>query len=428
MDTNRKTAFYILRDVEKKKAYSNISTNIHITRQNPPSPAFVRELAFGVLRRKIYLDHVIGLFVRTPIAKMGAEELTILRMGLYQILCMNSVPEYAAVNESVFLARMFARGRDGFVNGVLRQYLRDKEHVDLPPREDDPVRYLSLRYSYEPWIVKLWIDEYGESKAERLLAAGDDVPPLTIRVNTLKTDRGNLKKRMIERGFNVYDGRMFKNALLVEGAEVIAGRFYNSGLYSIQDEGAMAPVFALDPKPGETVVDVCAAPGGKTTAMAELMKNNGEIYAMDIYKRRARIINAQAKRLGIGIINTMIWDASNVRKDLIDRADKVLCDVPCSGLGTVRHKPEIKYKQWDSELEALPVKQRDILAASSRYVKPGGVIVYCTCTISKKENEAITGDFLKKNSDFIKLEQKQLTTADDGTDGFYICKMLRREK
>jgi 16S rRNA (cytosine967-C5)-methyltransferase len=428
VDTNRKTAFYILRDVEKKKAYSNISANTHIARQDPSSPSFVRELTFGVLRRKIFLDYVIGLFVRTPIEKMGAEELTILRMGLYQIMCMNSVPEYAAVNESVFLARTFARGRDGFVNGVLRQYIRDSEHVELPAREDDPVRYLSLKYSYDSWIVKLWIGEYGESKAEKLLAAGDDVPPLTIRVNTLKTDRSNLRKRMIERGFNVYDGRLFKNALLVEGSDVIDGRFYNSGLYSIQDEGAMAPVAALDPKPGETIVDVCAAPGGKTTAIAELMKNNGEIYALDIYKRRARIINAQAKRLGIGIINTMIWDASNVKKDLIDRADKVICDVPCSGLGTVRHKPEIKYKQWDSELEALPVKQRDILLASSKYVKPGGVIVYSTCTISKKENELITGDFLKKNSDFIKLEQKQLTTADDGTDGFYICKMLRREK
>jgi 16S rRNA (cytosine967-C5)-methyltransferase len=427
VDINRKTAFYILRDVEKNKAYSNISTNTHIARQTPPAPSFVRELAFGVLRRKIYLDYIISIFVRTPIEKMGAEDVTILRMGLYQIIYMNSVPDYAAVNESVFLARTFARGRDGFVNGVLRQYLRDKEYVELPPREEDTVRYLSLRYSYDPWIVSLWIEERGEAEAERLLAAGDDVPPLTIRVNTLKSDRNNLRKRMMERGFNVYEGRLFKNSLLIEGRDIIGGRFYDSGLYSVQDEGALAPVISLDPKPGETVVDVCAAPGGKTTAMAELMNNDGRIYAFDIYKRRLRIIDAQAKRLGIDIIRTMIWDACNTRSDLIDGADKVICDVPCSGLGTVRHKPEIKYKKWDSELKMLPSRQRDILAASSKYVKPGGVLVYCTCTISRKENEFVTRDFLKRNRDFIKLEQKQLTTPDDGTDGFYICKMLRKE-
>jgi 16S rRNA (cytosine967-C5)-methyltransferase len=428
MDANRKTAFYILRDVEKNKAYSNIASNNHLVRQDPPSPAFVRELVFGVLRRKIYLDYIIGNFVRTPIAKMRPEELTILRMGLYQILYMHSVPEYAAVNESVFLARSFARGRDGFVNGVLRQYLRDRDYVELPPREDDPARYLSLKYSYEPWIVQLWLDELGEARAEKLLAAGDDVPPLTIRVNTLKTDRSSLKKRLLERGFNVYDGRLYRNALLVEGADVISGRFYDSGLYSIQDEGALAAVVSLDPKPGETVVDVCAAPGGKTTAIAEAMKNNGRIVAADIYKRRVRLVDKQLKRLGISIVQTMTWDATHTKAELIDEADRVLCDVPCSGLGTVRHKPEIKYKPFDADIESLPQKQRDILAASSRYVKPGGVLVYCTCTVSKRENEAVTKDFLKRSKEFIKVEERQLTTDEDGTDGFYICKMLRKEK
>jgi 16S rRNA (cytosine967-C5)-methyltransferase len=276
--------------------------------------------------------------------------------------------------------------------------------------------------------VQLWLDEYGEARAERLLAAGDDVPPLTIRVNTLKTDRNSLRKRLIERGFNVYEGRLFRNALLVEGPDAVGGRFYESGLYSVQDEGAMTPVTMLDPHPGETIVDVCAAPGGKTTAMAEVMKNNGKIYALDVYKRRLRLIDAQAERLGVGIIDTMVWDATHIRGELIDAADRVLCDVPCSGLGTVRHKPEIKYKSWDSELEGLPGKQRDILAASSHYVKPGGVLVYCTCTISARENENVTREFLKKNRDFVKVGQKQFTTPDDGVDGFFVCKMARREK
>lgn len=428
MDINRKTAFYILRDVEKNKAYSNIAANNHMNRQSPPSPRFVRELAFGVLRHKLYLDYVIGNFVKTPISKLRAEELTILRMGIFQINSMGSVPEYAAVNESVSLAHLFARGRDGFVNGVLRQYLRDREYVTLPPREDGLEKYLSIKYSYDPWIVKLWIEEFGVAKAERLLAAGDETPSLTIRVNTLKTDRSNLKKRLLERGFNVYDGRMFKNALLIEGADAISGRFYDSGLYSVQDEGALAAVIALDPKPGERVIDVCAAPGGKTTAIAEAMKNNGEVIALDIYKRRIRLIDQQSKRLGTTIVKTAVWDSTHTKNELIDSADRVICDVPCTGLGTVRHKPEIKYKEWDADIESLPVKQRDILTASSRYVKPGGTLVYCTCTISKRENEAVTNDFLKKNKEFKKVKQQQLTPDEERTDGFYICKMQRMEK
>jgi 16S rRNA (cytosine967-C5)-methyltransferase len=428
MDANRKTAFYILRDVEKNKAYSNIAANNHISRHRPPSPAFVRELAFGVLRKKIYLDFIIGNFIKTPISKMGPEELTILRMGIYQILYMNSVPEYAAVNESVFLARTFAKGRDGFVNAVLRQYLRDKEYVALPPREDDPVEYLSLKYSYDPWIVQMWMDERGEANAEKLLAAGDDTPPLTIRVNALKTDRTNLRKRLIERGFNVYDGRLFRESLLIEGADVISGRYYDAGLYSVQDEGALAMVKALGPNPGETVIDVCAAPGGKTTAIAEAMKNNGKVYAFDIYKRRIRLIDKQTQRLGIKIVSTATWDATHARSDLIDSADRVICDVPCSGLGTVRHKPEIKYKERGADIDALPVKQRDILGASSRYVKPGGILLYCTCTVSKSENEAVARGFLSKHKDFVKIEEKQLTTDADGIDSFYYCKMARKEK
>jgi 16S rRNA (cytosine967-C5)-methyltransferase len=428
LDVNRKTAFYILRDVEKSKAYSNIATGKHMLRQDPPSPAFVRELVFGVLRRKLYLDYIIGNFVRTPIAKMGPDELTILRMGLYQMLYMHSVPEYAAVNESVFLARTFARGRDGFVNGVLRQYLRDKEYLELPPREDDPVRHLSLKYSYEPWIVRLWLDELGEAKAERLLAAGDEVPPLSIRVNTLRTDRAALRKRLAAAGFNVYDGRLFDDALVVEGPDVIGDSLYESGQFSVQDEGALAAAAALGAQPGETVIDVCAAPGGKTCAIAEMMQNNGTLIAMDIYKRRVRLIDEQLARLGIDIVRTMVWDSTQAKPEYIDLADRVICDVPCTGLGTVRHKPEIKYKPWGEDIERLPVTQRDILAASSLYVKPGGTLLYCTCTVAGRENASVANDFLKRHKDFVRVEHRQLTTDEDGTDGFYICRMQRKEK
>jgi 16S rRNA (cytosine967-C5)-methyltransferase len=427
MDINRKTAFYIIRDVEDKKAYSHIATNNHIERLKPTKRPFVRELAFGVIRQKMYLDYVIGNFVKTPTEKLHSTDLILLRMGLYQIIFMDSVPDYAAVDETVSMAGRYAKGREGFVNGVLRQYLRDQTYVTLPERGDDEVRYLSVKYSYEPWIVKMWMDDFDVDAAERLLNAGNEIPPLTIRVNTLMTNRDDLSERLSARGYEVSPGEKFSNILYVKGEDVIGGRFYRSGLYSIQDEGSLIAVCMLDPRPGETVVDVCAAPGGKTMAIAEAMNNSGKISAIDIYKRKLQQINEQARRLGVTIVDTWSWDATRADPDLVDTADRVLVDAPCSGLGTVRKKPEIKYKKWDQDMEELPMKQRDILAASSKYVKPGGILVYSTCTIARRESQQVVNDFLKKHAEFEKLEAKQLLPSTDNTDGFFICKMKRRE-
>ncbi|MDR0357681.1 MAG: 16S rRNA (cytosine(967)-C(5))-methyltransferase RsmB [Clostridiales Family XIII bacterium] len=427
MDINRKTAFYIVRDVENKKAYSHIAANNHINRLKPSNRPFVRELAFGVIRQKMYLDYVIGNFVKTPTEKLNVADLSLLRMGLYQIIFMNSVPDYAAVNETVEMAGRYAKGREGFVNGVLRQYLRDRDYVTLPERDEDETRYLSVKYSYEPWIVKMWLDDFGAEDAEKLLAAGNEIPPLTIRVNTLMTDRDDLSERLTARGYEVSPLDGVPNMLCVKGEEVIGGRFYKSGLYSIQDEGSLCAVRVLDPKPGETVVDVCAAPGGKTMAIAEAMNNKGRISAIDLYKRKLYLIREQAKRLGVTIVDTWSWDATRADSDLADTADRVLVDAPCSGLGTVRKKPEIKYKKWDDEMEDLPLKQRDILAASSKYVKPGGVLVYAVCTVSRRESQQVVNDFLRRHADFEKTETKQLLPNIDNTDGFFICKMKRRE-
>ncbi|MDR1028541.1 MAG: 16S rRNA (cytosine(967)-C(5))-methyltransferase RsmB, partial [Clostridiales Family XIII bacterium] len=180
------------------------------------------------------------------------------------------------------------------------------------------------------------------------------------------------------------------------------------------------------PQPGETIVDVCAAPGGKTMAIAEAMNNSGKINAIDLYKRKLYRIGEQARRLGVSIVDMWSWDATRADSDLAETADRVLVDAPCSGLGTVRKKPEIKYKQWDRDLEELPIKQRDILAASSGYVKPGGVLVYSTCTVSRKENQQIIRDFLKRHGDFEKIESRQLLPSTDNTDGFFVCKMRRQ--
>ncbi|MBR0600221.1 16S rRNA (cytosine(967)-C(5))-methyltransferase RsmB [Sinanaerobacter chloroacetimidivorans] len=428
MDANRRTAYYTLLDVESKKSYSNIALNHHIITGKPDSPAFVRELVYGVLENKIYLDYMIGHFVKTPVAKMKTSDITVLRMGFYQLKYMNSVPEYAAVNESVSLAKRFCKGREGFVNGVLRSFIREGKEVALPDREKDLVNFFSIKYSYEPWIVELWLDQYAVDFVEELLAAGNLTPDLVIRVNTLKTSRQDLRRRVASKGFEVKDGYLCKEALHVTGGNLLSGPLYKNGFFSVQDESSMLAVNILDPKPGELIMDVCAAPGGKSLAIAEKMENMGEITSWDIYKRKVAVIDKEAERLGIKIITTKTWDATRVDSSMIEKADRVIVDAPCSGLGVVRRKPEIKYKKQSREISELPKKQLAILSASSKYVKPGGVLLYCTCTISTLENQKVVGEFLKKNPSFQKESALQLLPNINNTDGFFICKMRKEDK
>ena len=426
MDANRKIAYLTLIDVETKKSYSNLSLNHHIKIGKPSNPAFVRELVYGVLENKMTLDYYIDLLVRDGVGSLRNPELTVLRMGLYQLGFMDSVPEYAAVNESVELAKKYCRSKSGMINGVLREYLNKKMQLRLPDRNEDEVRYLSLKYSYEPWIIELWLEDYSVDEVEKLLAAGNETPPTTIRLNWLRVMKQDLIKNLEERGFQVEEGKVAQNALNVKGSRLLESEMYNLGMFTPQDESSMLVAQKLNPKHGDLVMDVCAAPGGKTTAIAERMNNTGRIIASDVYPRKLDLIEKEALRLGITNIETRSWDATRIDSTMIEKADGVLVDAPCSGLGVIRRKPEIKYKKLNSDMETLPLKQAAILSASSAYVKAGGTLVYSTCTINKKENEDVVDSFLKKNRDFKKLEQVQLLPSVDGTDGFFICVMKRK--
>jgi 16S rRNA (cytosine967-C5)-methyltransferase len=427
MDINRKSAYYTLIDIENDMAYSNIALKSHIRRGRPSTPGFVRELTYGVLKNKIYIDYVLGNFIRTPLGKLKSCDLVILRMGLYQLLFMNSVPDYAAVDESVELAKRFSPGHEGFINGVLRQYIRDRDYVTLPPREENEVRYLSVKYSYAAWIVKLWLDRYGPEAAEELLAAGNATPDFAIRVNRLKAGRDDILARLTAKDYSVRLSERAPQGLLVTGANLLDGRMYKNGLFSVQEESSQIAVEFADPRPGEVIIDVCAAPGGKTFAMAERMGDRGKIYAWDIYKRKLSQIEQDAKRLGIRIVETDTWDATRIRTDLVGKADRVLADVPCMGLGVVRRKPEIKYKENRDELEAISKKQADILNASSQYVKPGGFLIYATCSISKQENQGVISNFLKRSKDFKRVDMLELMPHIDKMDGFFVCKLQRED-
>ncbi len=425
MDINRKAAFLTLVDVETKKSYSNLALNHQIAVTKANHEAFVREIVYGVLEHKLTLDYYIDMLASNGVDSLRTNELTILRMGLYQIGYMDSVPEYAAVNESVVLAKRYCRGKDGLVNGILRAYINKKIQLKLPDRSEDEVRYLSVKYSYAPWIVELWLRHYSSDFVEELLAAGNETPPTTIRLNWLRIMKPDLIAKLEESGFEVTEGDICSNALHIKGSGLIESELYRLGLFTPQDESSMLVAEKLDPQHGELVMDMCAAPGGKTMAIAERMNNTGRIIASDIYRRKLDLIDKEAKRLGITNVETRSWDASREDSSMFQKADRVLVDVPCSGLGVVRRKPEIKYKEYTDDMILLPKKQLAILSASSSYVKPGGTIVYSTCTINPEENEKVTDAFVRRNPSFKKIERMLLLPNVNGTDGFYICVMKK---
>ena len=429
MDLNRKTAYEVLLDMETNQSYSNLALNNFIEKNKPENPAFVRELVYGVLENRILLDYYLAQLVASGLKKVKKQDLTILRMGVYQILAMDSVPDYAAINESVVLARKFCRGRDKFINGVLRNFQRRQAELEalLPDRSSDPAKYLSVRYSAASWLVDLWLAAYGLDKTEGLLAASNGRPLLCLRTNLLKGTREELMQRLVEAGYQVEAGTLSGRSILVtgKGTGILEHDLFREGWFSVQDEASTLTADTVNPKPGNLVVDVCAAPGGKTMAMAELMGTEGEIYAFDIYEHKLKLIQEQAARLGTGIVKTRCQDGRIALKELEGQADCVLADVPCSGLGVIRRKPEIKTKDHaEMDFAELVQRQKEILESASTYVKPGGTLVYSTCTVNPEENEEQVRMFCERHPEF-KLESMKQLMPDRETDGFFISKMSR---
>ena len=427
MDDARRGAYMALRDVEENKAFSNIAVSGAIKKNSPANVPFLRELVYGTLRNQIYLDWVIGNFIKTPVGKLHPSDRILLRMGLYQLMSMDSVPDYAAVSETVELAKKYSKGRDRFINGVLRNYLRKKADIELIADNHDEVDYLSVKYSFSPWIVKMWIEEFGAvERVEHLLESLNAKPRLCIRVNTLKTDAKTLADRLSQMKFDVETDEDLPNLLYIEGEGLLDTDPYKEGLFSVQDRGSQIVCEAVGARPGDTVIDVCAAPGGKTMTIAEYMNNSGSISATDIHAQRLGLVDEAAKRLGIGIVTTYQRDGrEEIDETLSEKVDCVLVDAPCSGLGTARRKPEVKFKAFDSDMINLPNIQLDILKTSSRYVKPGGTLVYSTCTIADRENTKVVEAFLCENQKFEILDRAQLMPHANGTDGFFVCKMQR---
>ncbi|NLM14113.1 MAG: 16S rRNA (cytosine(967)-C(5))-methyltransferase RsmB [Epulopiscium sp.] len=387
----REIAVNIISDINNDNAYSNISLQEHFSEYNyltSLDKAFITEIVNGTIRHMNHIDYIINQFSTTKTNKMKPLILSILRSGVYQILFMSKVPVSAACNEAVKIAKK--RGLDGlsgFVNGVLRNIARNINNISYPDRSKNPVEYLCVKYSYPKWVVKYWLKYYSVDFVEELCIASNDTPKITIRCNSLRTNKDSLTELLSKESIEVSNGAFLPEALHISQTSAISElASFKQGLFQVQDESSMLVGHILNPKPGESILDVCAAPGGKATHFGELMNNQGQIFARDIHEHKLKLIESSAKRLGIDIITTELHDATLLDKEKISLMDRVMIDAPCSGLGIIRKKPDIKWKKSNRDINELVDLQRKILSVCSQYVKPGGILVYSTCTISEKEN------------------------------------------
>mgnify|MGYP003298151041 FL=1 len=420
---DRFLAYKILLKIERDKAYSNIAVDAVLKNNDVVSAPFVCQLVYGVIERKITLDYILSQFLTQPLKKLNPQVLTILRMGVYQIKFLDKVPDSAAVNESVKLVKKIKCAfASGLVNSVLRKISTNEIKY---PETDNIIFDLSIKYSCPKELVKHYVDDYGIENTEEFLKDSIGNAPIVLRVNTLKTTADALIKLLSSENITATKCDDIENALvLTDGGAVFKTKAYRDGLFHVQDKASQICVFKLDPKPNEVVFDMCASPGGKSFTIAEKMKNIGELYSFDLYEHRVKLISDGAQRLGINIINANVGDASQFN-DALPKADKILCDVPCSGLGVIRRKPEIRYKDLDF-VDNLCELQYNILSCSAKYLKQNGVLVYSTCSLNKKENEDVCDKFLAENNDFQKVEDYiTLWPHKNATDGFFIAKFKK---
>lgn len=440
----RELSYNILYDVLEKDSFSNLAIKSHLEGEvDSKEESLVREIVYGVLENEIFLDYIISKASKIRLKKIHPSILIILRIGVYQLVFMDKIPPSAAVNESVNLAKKHGhRGSIGFVNGVLRSISRDINRF-TKIEEKNKIDQISIKYSHPKWMVSRWVKSFGEEFTEELCKANNEKPKMSIRVNNLRTNKKELTNKLIEHGLIIKEGLYSKDSLIIENPiRITELKEFKLGHFFIQDESSTLVGQILDPRPNSLVIDCCAAPGGKSTHLAEIMENKGKILSKDIFKHKINLINENANRLGISIIEAKISDATIADESLIGIADYLLIDAPCSGLGLIRRKPEIKRNRKEKDIEELAKLQFKILNNVKDYLKVGGILVYSTCTIEEEENIKLIYRFLDLNKDFklVNLEDKMfnienLETLDKGyiqlfpnvhrTDGFFIAKIIK---
>ena len=443
MESGRELAIKILNRIQNEGAYSTLAVKKALEdKSERKDSGFIRELVYGVLENQRLIDEIVKESSSVKIRKIHPIILIILRTAIYQLLFMDTVPESAIVNEAVNLAKKYGhRGTTGFVNGLLRgvsskkAYFKSEEYMSQECE-------LGIRYSHPDYLVALWRTQYGLEFTKDLLKANNSVPPFTIRNNTLKIDSTDLISILEAEGYETEPGKYSKDCIIIKNPRSMTRlSAYTDGLFTIQDEASMLVTEVLNAQKDSLILDVCSAPGGKATHMAQWIGDKGTIIARDIYPHKLKLIEELSLRLGIKSIKSEIWDAKEPDDKLKYKVDYCLVDAPCSGLGLIRRKPDIKWTRTSEELIELSRLQTIILKTASNYIKPGGTLVYSTCTINRQENLDVITNFLRESTDFrlvpielangVKISATQdsgyleLYPNIHGTDGFFMAKMVR---
>lgn len=435
---SREVALNIVNRVLNEGAYSNIvlSKELNESDLSDKDRALVTELVYGTLRRKNTLDTIISNFVK-DISVMNNEVLNILRIAIYQMHFLDKVPEFAACNEAVELAKKQSVQDSKLVNGILRSYTKNPDEIDINGGIVDKLAY---QYSFEPWFIRMIYKQYGEENGRKILQGLNQTPKVTVRVNTLKSNFDEVYDKLEEMEYDIEEGYVCPEAIVIKGGSSIENNeLFKEGLITVQDESAMIVASLFDLKEGEVVLDLCAAPGGKTTHMAELLEGTGKVLAFDLHENKLSLIKANVERLGLNNVEVDVMDATKLDSKYVGSSDKILIDVPCSGIGIIRKKPEIKWNKNRKSMKDLVPTQRVIMENAWSYLKFGGTMIYSTCTLNKEENEENIEWFLNKYKN-AKIEKVFIGNNDnliynnDGSltilpneymDGFYIAKIRK---
>lgn len=442
----RNAALDVLLAVEKDGAYANLELQ-KLTRRiklTPSDTSLLTELVYGTLRRQGTLDWVIDQFSTVSVCQMNYIIRNIVRLGVYQLLYLDRVPSRAACNESVELAKNRGlHGLAGFVNALLRNISRNKQNISYPDPEKETALYLSLKYSHPLWLVERWLLRYGKEETAALCMANNEPPPVVLRCNTLKITPEKLLTILKKEGLTVRPSALVPEGIIVEKISFLPDlKSFKNGFYAVQDESSMIASSVLNPIPGSFVIDVCSGPGGKTTHLAQLMKNKGRILALDVHEHRLQLVKGACERLGVTIVETRQLDARKLPDQLEEKADYILVDAPCSGLGVIRRRPDLRWRVKPDDLSRHAIQQLEILQQASKCLKAGGVLLYSTCSTEPEENIEVVNSFLMEYTRF-KLEEitgllpfplvdsndkidaqkgfLQLLPHRHGTDGFFLA-------
>lgn len=449
--SGRSLALEVLIEVDRKQAFSNLALNAVLKRESNDrrEAGLATEIVYGTLSRLNTLDWIANQFLKKPIGKLEPWLRNLLRMSLYQLHYLDRIPDHAIVHEAVEEAKKHGhKSMVGLVNGVLRNYLRSKQELKVPAQWPK-YKKIAIEHSHPEWLVKRWLSTFGEKNTIQMCQINNEAPLVSVRVNRLRSTKqmviDQLKKEHPDA--IIEESAISDQGLLVSQAgNAATSQSFREGLCTIQDESSMLVGFAVNPEPGMAVLDTCAAPGGKTTHLAEKMGNEGNILALDIHPHKLKLIQENADRLGISIIQTKQADARELPLDLAAAPfDRILVDAPCSGFGVIRRKPDLKWQRQEKDIGAIVEMQMEILEQASRWLKPGGTLIYSTCTVDPEENARLVHRFLDENQDFSldpSLVQDmpellhpyfhksggyiQILPHYFGSDGFFISRLKRR--